>query len=173
MRKDPAEQLQQAKSYRDTDDRWVEECVNKAVEAILEDADIIQASRYEYQSIGGDLDGMVVGKWMGKEVVVLVEVKHNMDSNATKAKNELFAAEKYWVQLTQLVPGPNTDDLLLGDYRELQVGRYKEHSIIFAFGGSKFSPEAVSKHFGGVATPWFRVVVNSAGKFVAEYQEKK
>lgn len=65
LRKDPAEQLRQLKCYRDTDDRLVEECVSSSVAAKINDGDVVHAMRYEFQGTGGDLDGMVVGRWDG------------------------------------------------------------------------------------------------------------
>ena len=165
---DPAEQLRQLKSYRNTDDRLVEECVSDAVAAALDDVVVIHSTRYVFQGKSGDLDGMVVGSLHGKDVVVLVEAKHNMDSCATKAKSELFDAGAYWAELVQLAPDSDTDESVCADFIHLQVERYKQHSIMFAFGGSKFSAETVVKSFEKIATPWFRVVANSAGKFTAE-----
>ena len=65
---------------------------------------------------------MVVGLWEDKEVVVLVEAKHNMDSCTTKAKAELFAAGAYWTKLVELID--SDDEGMLADYNELQVERY-------------------------------------------------
>ena len=101
-KKDPTEQLRQMKGYRDTDDLLIEEGVVHAVAELLEDGEVIIPSRYTYQSTAGDLDGLVVGQWEGRMVVVLVEAKHNMDTQCRQAQKELFLSLDHWEEFNAI-----------------------------------------------------------------------
>jgi hypothetical protein len=162
------EELAQMRSYRDTDDLLIEQWVTHAVAEFLDQGQVVHPCRYVYKGTGGDLDGLVVGRWLGKDVVVLVEAKHNMDTVVKRAQSELFASEKYWKELA----GLSRDDLAAADsatvedYTALRVSEYKQRSVVFAFGGCKFTDEAAGK-FKFIKTPWLRVTPNLKGKFVA------
>ena len=174
QRRDPAEKLKQIKFYRDTHDHLVEECVSSAVAASIDDAEAVHPTKYEFQGIGGELDGMVAGRWQGKQVVVLVAAKYDMDSCESRAKDKLSKAAVYWDKLVNLPPfdpeDPDNDEGVYADYDQLQVARFNGHSLMLAFGGCKFSTQAVAKSFQKIPLPWFRVVANASGRFIAEYQ---
>ncbi|GLI70316.1 hypothetical protein VaNZ11_015271 [Volvox africanus] len=167
-KKDNPEQLKQMQGYRDTDDRLIEEGVARAVAELLEDGQVIFGTRYLYQSAVGDLDGLVVGRHDGRDVVVLVEAKHNMDTQARKAKSELFASVQTWEWLKGLsAEERESDETVLADYQALHLAEYSERAVVLAFGGSKFSESVVKKQFN-LQMPWIYVVANSVGKFKAQ-----
>eukprot|EP00955_Chlamydomonas_euryale_P076904 362819-Chlamydomonas_euryale.AAC.2 len=60
---------------------------------------------------------------------------------------------------------------MLEDYAQLHVEKFKHRSIMYAFGGSKFSDEVAKRKLHGIPKPWFRVVANSVGKFISNVQE--
>ncbi|EFJ50746.1 hypothetical protein VOLCADRAFT_88581 [Volvox carteri f. nagariensis] len=168
-KKGHSEQLKQMKGYRDTDDRLIEEGVACAVAELLEDGQVIFGTRYPYQSAVGDLDGLVVGRRDGRDVVVLVEAKHNMDTMAKKAQSELFASVKHWEWLKGLSADElESDETVLADYQALHLAEYGERAVFLAFGGSKFSESVVKKQFNNLQMPWIYVVANSMGKFKAQ-----
>jgi hypothetical protein len=166
LRKDPTVELGQMKSYRDTDDRLIEEFVSQAVAAVLEDATIVHSTRYEYMGWAGDLDGMVTGTFEGKAVVVFIEAKHNMDTSYRNAQSELNNAKQYWEKLAS-TPIETLDDREIVDFEALKVDEYRDSRVMLAFGGSKFSQHVARNKFNGMA-PWLHVVANSYGRFVAE-----
>ena len=151
----------------------MQECVSSAVAASIDNAEVVHPTKYEYQGIGGDLDGMVAGRWQGKEVVVLVAAKYGMDSGASRAKDELFSAAACLGKLVNMPPfdleDPDNDEGVYADYDQLQVARFNGHSLMLTFGGSKFSTQAVIKSLQNIALPWFCVVANASGRFMAEY----
>ncbi len=155
------------KQYKATDDLLLEEAVTSAVEVALEDGEAVVPCRYEFQGAGGDLDGMVVGRWQGDEVVVLCEAKHNMDSGYSKAKDELLASFKYWERLGALQPGEEVSDAELADMGALRVSEFKGRKVMLAFGGAKFSDLTADRRLQGLSTPWFRVVPDLTGKYRA------
>lgn len=166
-KKDRSKQLNQMQGYRDTDDRLIEEGVAHAVAEMLEDGQVVFGTRYPYQSAVGDLDGLVVGRHEGLEVAVLVEAKHNMDTQYRKAKSELFASVEHWEWLKGLSAEElEADESVLADYEALQLAEYGEREVMLAFGGSKFSEGVVEKHFN-LQKPWIYVVANCKGKFSA------
>jgi hypothetical protein len=170
-RKDPSEQLSQLKHYRDTDDRLVEEGVTSAVFDLLEGSFFI-SHRYVFQNETGDLDGMVAGKWKEEDVLVLCEAKHNMDTSYAKAKSELVTAKAYIERLRKVRIDEDSDDALVADYKALHVEEFAERKILFAFGGSRFSADVITKRFHDVDNPWFRVVANASGKFTAVHVQR-
>lgn len=141
------EQLRQTESYRDIDDRLIEECVTLAVADFLQQASLILLSRYEYQGQRGDLDGLVRGTYNGEEVLVFIEAKHDMDSSWRKAKLELLNAHQYWQELSSTdIQDPSTDINVIADHMKLCVNENRNKKTMFAFGGVKFSEAlAVSK----------------------------
>ncbi|KAG5179222.1 hypothetical protein JKP88DRAFT_167863, partial [Tribonema minus] len=161
-RKDPTEQLRQMKS----DDILVEECVSDAVAQQLHDPTIVIFSRYVYEGKGGDLDGLVCGMYKGKPTVVLVEAMHNMDTHWRKAQDELCCSVQYWEELRAL-DLDTADKSLLLDYTALRIDECKGHNVMLAFGSLEFSDSTAEEWFNGMMLPWFHVVANSAGKFVA------
>jgi hypothetical protein len=155
--------------YRETDDRIVEEGVAHAVAELLEDGHVIFGTRYPYRSAVGDLDGLVVGRYDGRDVVVLVEAKHNMDTQAKKAKSELFASVKHWESLKRLrAEERESDETVFADYQALHLAEYGERAVVLAFGGSRFSESTVEKQFINLQMPWIYVVANGVGKFKAQ-----
>eukprot|EP00955_Chlamydomonas_euryale_P117108 366455-Chlamydomonas_euryale.AAC.2 len=153
-RKDPSEELARMRAYKDTDAHLVEECVSSAVAAVLDDAVIVHATEYIFKGWIGDLDGMVVGGWRGQEVVVLVEAKHNMDACALKARTELLSAGAYWKELAKMEG--SDDESVLSDYAQLHMEKFKHRSIMYAFGGSKFSDAVADHKLHGIPKPWFQ-----------------
>lgn len=166
--RDPSDQLRQLKAYKDTDDRLIEEAVSYAVAGQLEGGAVVFANSYEYQGELGDLDGLVVGKWQGQDVVVLLEAKHNMDSSFSMAKKELFNGLKYWESLAKLDSPDDLEDAEREDWEAMHVGEYRERKVMLAWGGCKFSDHTVQQHFK-IREPWFRVVPDMKGKFAASY----
>ncbi|GLC47494.1 hypothetical protein PLESTB_001822000 [Pleodorina starrii] len=180
-KKDNYEQLRHMQGYRDTDDtddtdddtddHLIEEGVARAVAELLEDGQVIFDTRYTYQStVGvGDLDGLVVGRHDGRDVVVLVEAKRNMGTHARKAQSQLFASVQTWEWLKELsAEERESDETVLADYQALHVADYCERAVVLAFGGSKFSESVVKKQFHNLKMPWIYVVANSAGTFKAQ-----
>lgn len=154
----------------ETDHYLVEECVSSAVASALIDGYVIHPSKYEYKFANGDLDGLVIGSWGGKEVVVLCKAKHNMDNNTAKARKELFASHKYWNELVTLdESNPNIDADMLEDYRALDIAANKGKVVMLAFGGFKFSQQIAKSKFGDIKTPWFMVVASADGCFNANF----
>jgi hypothetical protein len=167
-KKDISKQLKQMQGYSDTDDRLVEEGVAHAVAELLEDGQAIFGTRYPYKSAVGELDGLVVGRHDGRDVVVLVGAKHNMDTQARKAQSELFASVAHWEWLKRLsAEERESDESVLADYQALHLAEYGERAVVLAFGGSKFSESVVKKQFN-LQVPWIYVVANSVGKFKAQ-----
>ncbi|KXZ52082.1 hypothetical protein GPECTOR_10g1105 [Gonium pectorale] len=167
LEKQEAKENNSQQEMRDTDDRLVEEGVARAVAELLEAGQVVFGTRYPYQSAVGDLDGLVVGRWQGRDVVVLVEAKHNMDAQARKAQSELFTSVKLWESLKGLsAEERESDDTVLADYEALHLAEYGERAVMLAFGGSKFSDGVMKKQFN-LQFPWFYVVANSVGKFTA------
>eukprot|EP00798_Chlamydomonas_sp_ICE-L_P028966 gene28966-32156_t len=125
-----------------------------------------------YQGTTGDLDGLVIGRWKAKDVVVVVEAKHNMDSAYTKARKELLDSAAYWEQLVALDPSlpEDVDTAIASDYVALQVADNKDCMVMFALGAIKFSDDTASRRFCNLRMPWLRVVPNPAGRFLAFFQ---
>ena len=167
-KRNPVLQLEQFKNYMHIDAVLIEEYVCQGVADILNDPDIIYEARYTYLGHTGDLDGLVLGRFQDKSVVVLIEAKHNMSNQVTKARSELFSSENYIRELRNLDNGAeDVDSDMFADYRALRIDEYRDHEIMFAFGGLVFSDEAAAR-LAHIRTPWFRVVPDtSAKKFVA------
>lgn len=166
QKKDPTEQLRQMKAYKDTDDRLIEEAVAASVAEALDDGKCVIDQRYTFQGSNGDLDSLVSGKLGPKEVVVLVEAKHNMDTNWRMAQKEMFANLEYWEQLCNLTPADLEDNEdLCQDYVALHVESLKDKEVLLAFGGAMFSPATVQARFRFVKKPCFMINTNATGRF--------
>lgn len=163
------EQLRQMESYRDMDDRLIEEGVTLAVADFLQQASLILPSRYEYQGQQGDLDGLVRGTYKGEDVLVVVEAKHNMDSNWRKAKSELLNADQYWQELLSAdIQDPGTDITIVADHMELCVDENCNRKTMFAFGGVEFSEALAMNKFQELHQQCLYVVTSTHGNFVAK-----
>ena len=140
--KDKTAEVHDLKASKDGAARLLERQVTRAVADALTDGVAIQSGRYECLGGPGDLDGFVSGKYHGRAVVVMVKAKQNMDVNYPKAKRELVASSAYWQELLQLEVSDDADanqDLnasQLADYRALQVGKHRDHELMFALGGA-------------------------------------
>jgi hypothetical protein len=164
LRKDPSERLKQMLSSINTDPELVEEAVSHAVSKILDSPIILHRTHYEYKTHSGDVDGVVIGKYLDEDIIVFCEAKHNMDSSLTKAKSELFSTLSYWETLIALSEDEISTYQL--DYDALCVERNRHRKVYFAFGGAKFSDLTAEKL--RIRTPWFRVSSDPNGRFYAE-----
>ncbi len=128
---------------------------------------VLHATHYTFVGTLGDLDGLVVGEWDGRDVVVLVEAKHNMNSSWSKATSELFHAHAYWDRLCALDPDVEPDPAVLRDYFELRVADYKHCTVMYALGGVLFSTDLPTSK-PPLKTQWFHVRANARGRFTAQ-----
>lgn len=150
------------KNYIAAESDLLERCVVKALVDMMDDAEIIQ-NNYDYESYSGDLDGLVVGKWKNREVIVFCEAKHNMNTSWKKASTQLFDSLKYWEQLT--VTNIEEDSIFAEDYKELHVKEHGHRVPMFAFGCVMLSSETKEKLKSDIHTPCFFVTPNTEGVF--------
>ena len=178
-RKDHTEELRQIRSYQDTESRALEHAVTRAVYEILTSAEIVVNDRYSYKGHIGDIDGLVVGTDIRNEsVVVLIEVKHNIDTSSRKAVLEMKESYLYWKRLCQLANDENdsniVDEDVIADYQRLHIAAHKNRKVVFAFGGVSFSESTtIDRNFKSLPADIqrYRVVPNHEGRFVASTME--
>lgn len=163
------EELEQIKKYNDNNDRVLEV---QAAHAVLQSEElgqpkrIVIAERYELKGTRGDVDGMVVGMHKGKNVVVFIEAKTNMDSCFKKCKEQLVLLKNYWQDLCD--QSDEITDALICDKDKLKVDDYATYIPMFAFAGKKFSAEMQAKA-SKLETPTICVVPIDAGGFKAVF----
>jgi hypothetical protein len=160
------EELKQVRQRNDNADRVLELSISQAVyEALDEPKKLVIEERYKFlEQDMGDMDGMVVGKFKGNDVIVFIEAKTNMDSCYNKATKELDACLRYWELLCSGEGHPD-------DQQHLHVSDYKEHEVMFAFGGAKFGSATQRKAFTRKnKVPCFCVVPGNAQGYVVKSQ---
>ena len=140
----------------------------EGVAEILEDPNVVHDSKHTYSGHAGGLGGLVFGRFRDRPVVVLIEAKHDMSEQVTKTRSELLSSESYIRELRNFdYDAEDADPQIGADYRALRIDEYRDHEIMFAFGGLVFSDEAATR-LAHIRTPWFRVMPDiSAKKFVA------
>lgn len=125
----------------------------------LEKSTTIQTS-YKPKYSNGDIDGVVSGKHDGKDIIVFIEVKQNLDSGAdrSKAVDQMQRNLSLWYDLCN--PSENeidtNDSNFQEDYDQLQVQKCKNYEVWCAFGAYKFSDQSIeSKIFKKIKNPSF------------------
>ena len=164
----PVLQLERYENYTHIDVISIEEYVTEGVAEILEDPDVVHDSKYTYSGHAGGLGGLVFGRFRDRPVVVLIEAKHDMSEQVTKTRSELLSSESYIRELRNFdYDAEDADPQIGADYRALRIDEYRDHEIMFAFGGLVFSDEAATR-LAHIRTPWFRVMPDTnTKKFVA------
>lgn len=118
----------------------LERDVTRRIAGFLDGGEVVKAS-YQWKSKSSeDIDGVVTGTYKNEPVVVLAEVKLNMqdDNEYCIAISQLNRNLKRWKQLCDLPepPQPGTREAI--DYDELCIARLKTHRVILALGSSLF-----------------------------------
>ncbi|GLC35273.1 hypothetical protein PLESTM_000302100 [Pleodorina starrii] len=163
---------EQMKRFRDTDDRCIEDGVAGVVAEKLGEGEVV-VTQYDFKGEAGDLGALVVGRWEGKDVIVLVNAKNNMDTFYRKALAELSGAMRYWEKLKNLSAEElEEEDALASDYHKLQLANYSSYSVMLAFGGNKFSKHVAQTKLAHLQTPWFYVVADPTGRFLATHSKQ-
>jgi len=158
-------------NYRNTE-YHLQDGVLKAIAAVLENSQIIISRSYSFLAALGQLDGLVVGKFNGEDVVVLIKTKPNMDYGFSKVKSELIHLKEYWrylstVETTEL----EDDECLIDDYTVLRVSEFKNRKMMYAIGGYNFSDETRNKWSKTeTETSWFRVISNNFDQFEVNFE---
>ncbi|KAI9143109.1 hypothetical protein BKA69DRAFT_202665 [Paraphysoderma sedebokerense] len=130
-------------------DRNAEEYVNSAVATYFQGNTLL--TNYEYiTKYGGkgEVDGVIVGKDEGgKNTIVFVETKRDMNKNYEDAKSQMLRTLDHWQHLKDVQEDP---DLLSGrgteqkDIENLKVKEYRDYNVRCAFGG-----EVIDHSIGG------------------------
>ena len=92
---------------------------------------IIFGSRYEFQGEAGGVDGLVVGCYKHKKVVVMIFVAKTL----TKARCEAKNAQQYWKRLAS-TPMVDLEDAEIADYVALEIEDYGEYEILVVLNGN-------------------------------------
>ena len=154
---------------------FFEEKVARAVAELLEDGEVIRTC-YEFQSAVGELDGLVVGRWRGRDVVVLVKATRDMNRWGRKAWSELCASVKHWSSLKESSSQErDSDETLRADYQALRVAECGERDVVLALGCETFSESVFTRYFEfgfDMKTPWIYVAADSARNFTARHRDE-
>ena len=131
------------KAVEEVNSHALEPIVSSAVAERLqqdsgEPALILHRDHYTFASCrDGDIDGVVVGKMSGEDVIVFCEAKHNVNASVERIRDGLVSNRAKWQRLTDLEYSE-----LVGndrkDYQALQVAKYRDHKLVFAVGGTNF-----------------------------------
>jgi hypothetical protein len=135
------------KSYTDAEAREQERAVTACVARAL--GGRVLSDRYEFKGLApsdstkegkGDVDGIVYAHVSGKDVLVFVEAKHNVDGRWSQAVKELDVVEGHWFKLKALEVSAMSGQQL-ADYNAMGLDRYHEAEVWCAVGGTGFSEE--------------------------------
>ena len=145
-------------------DKQLEKFVNDSVVKYLGNGNIV-ASGYKYiteDGCDGELDGMVNGKDEdGKNTVVFIETKSDMNSGWKVAQMQMNRTIAYWRFLKELISDDVTSDILekyTNDIKTLRVKEFKDYKIRCAFGANEFSQKTVTQFKQFKRYHWLKIV---------------
>lgn len=165
--KDHTVEITQLQNLKRTDSECNEAFISHAVaERLLNGVILFPAGlRFQYNNL--EVDAIVLGVWVGREVMVLCESKHNMDTHVQQARKQLMRIRAYILDLRMLVTsGSEMSTEQVKDCDALGVAGNMQREIMFAFGAVKFTQIAESQ-LSSVTVPWFKVVPNPSSRFIA------
>jgi len=145
-------------------DKQLEKFVNDSVVKYLGNGNTV-ASGYKYiteDGCDGELDGMVNGKDEdGKNTVVFIETKSDMNSGWKVAQMQMNRTIAYWRFLKELISDDVTNDVLekyRADIETLRVKEFKDYKIRCAFGANEFSQKTVTQFKQFKRYHWLKIV---------------
>lgn len=159
-----SEQINSFQNINSKKDKQLERFINNSVSKYFING-IIIVSGYKYKTENneeGELDGMIIGKDEdGKNTVVFVETKSDMNSGWRIAQSQMNRTLAHWRFLKELVSdGDSEDDLqiYLNDINSLRVREFKDYKIRCAFGANEFSQETAGQFKQFKKYHWLSVV---------------
>lgn len=114
----------------------------------LEEGDLLTILRVvkRLSCMPGDVDclvtGLLVDDGVEERVVVLGEVKHNMQNKYAEAASQIRKNYQRWRKLCDLQAAPLQGEEGYADYLALKISQLKSYRMILAFGGNLF-PKAI------------------------------
>jgi hypothetical protein len=157
-------QIQNFQNINSKKDKQLEKFINDSVSKYLVNGTIL-ASGYEYKTEdnkSGELDGMIVGKDEdGKNTVVFVETKSDMNSGWRVAQEQMLHTVAHWRFLKEIISDEYSKDDIVKyskDIETLKVRAFKDYRIKCAFGANEFSQETVGQFKQFNKYRWLRIV---------------
>jgi len=121
-------------------DRMLEKYVNSAVAKYFQGTTLLSNYRYvTMDDVEGEVDGVIVGKDEdGKNTIVFVETKRDLNTKYNDAKTQMLRTLNHWNQLkdAEEIPdllsctGTATKDII-----KFKVKDYRDYNVRCAFGG--------------------------------------
>lgn len=148
--KEQSEKLNSIHNISRKHDKKLEEFVNNAVAKYFCGNVILSGYKYKTESKDdGEVDGDVVGiNETGKDTIVFIETKSDMDSAWRKTVQQMHKTIAHWRYLKEIITGPeNADDreMFKEDIEKFQVENLKDFEVRCAFGANFFSDETTGQ----------------------------
>lgn len=140
--------------------KFLEKWATKTIADHLGEYSCIIQTSYKPKWSSGDIDGIVSGKYNGKDIIVFIEVKENLDSGADRRKaiEQMERTLNLWEDLRNLPSDEigNQEDEFKADYKNLQVEKHQDCKVCCAFAAYKFSDQSMKdKMFKKIDRPKF------------------
>jgi len=141
--KDAKTRYSEFSGWQDVEVREQEKAVARAFQTKFNG--ILVSDRYYCKGIDSDFDGIVAFLDSGKQHILFIEAKHNVDRDYAKAKAQLARNVDYWSTLLEMSEQELTSPGMRKDYEFLQVDTYRSASVCRAIGGTMFSEKTQAK----------------------------